>query len=391
MIVGIALYFLKRNPERSDKVKRKYGHRMIPLFLPAGSILCMLILYGCAGTPPSATISEKDRETEMPEDEIQSLPAEAIIFDATLAAQNSNYEKAVELLTELIEKEPENIEALRLLARVYSADGNKDSAAGTWRRISVLDPSDADAAYETGIELARNQKWDVLRAEMMKTESLGTADDRHYLLIGQADLELGYRDEAEKYLLKAGDLELATALLGKLYYGRGKTAESEKAFKKTWGKNPDNYIANLHLGYISYNRGDRQTALKYYGRAHKSDPGDPLACISLASLYEKMARHEKAIEYYTTALTLKKIPRSEKKKVYVTLNRLLLKTGQINRIYPLVKKGISEFPSSGGLYFYWGEALLKHGRSAEAKEKYKQAALDPAWKKPALERFHSIR
>ncbi|MBN2183938.1 MAG: tetratricopeptide repeat protein [Candidatus Krumholzibacteriota bacterium] len=372
-------------------MRQKQAPTLIALFLPAVSILFMFIISGCAGAPPAETAAEDDLEAKMAEEETVSLSSEAIIFDATLAAQNSDYKKALELLTGLIENEPENIEALRLLAKVHSADGNKDSAAKTWRKVAELDPSDPDAAYEIGIELARSKKWDELRTRMMMTESLGTADNRHYLLIGQAGMERGYRDEAEKYLLKAGELELATALLGKLYYGRGKTAESEKAFKKTLRLNPENYIANLHMGYISYNRGNRQTALEYYGKAHSSDPGDPLACISLASLHEQLSHQGKAIEYYTTALKLKKIPRSEKKKAYVSLSRLLVKTGQLNRVYPLVQEGIAEFPSSGGLYFYWGEALLKHGRSAEAKEKYKKAALDPAWKKPALERFHSIR
>ena len=50
-----------------------------------------------------------------------------------------------------------------------------------------------------------------------------------------------------------------------------------------------------------------------------------------------------------------------------------------------------EFSTAGGLYFYWGEALLKQGRKAEAKEKYKLAAEDPKWKDSALKRFHSIK
>ncbi len=372
-------------------IKGRDMNRLAGSILYLVPVLLIVLQLGCSGTPPSESIPGSDLETGLPDDQPEPPTAVAIIADAELAAQSGDYRLAAELLTGLLENDPGNIEALRLLARVYSADGKTEPAASTWRKVAELDPSDPDAAYEVGIGLARMEKWDELRVRMMQTESLGTADERHYLLIGQAGMERGYRDEAEKYLLKAGDIELATALLGKLYYGRGRTADSEKAFKKTLRMNPENYIANLHMGYISYNRGNRRTALGYYEKAYRSDPNDPLACISLASLHEKLSDNGKAIEYFSAALSLKKIPRPEKKKAYVSLSRLLVKTGQLNRVYSVVQLGLAEFPSSGGLFFYWGEALLRHGRNAEAKDKFKKAANDPSWKKPALERFHSIR
>ncbi|MBN2071988.1 MAG: tetratricopeptide repeat protein [Candidatus Krumholzibacteriota bacterium] len=371
---------------------RKYSKYLFPLIILAGPIISMIILAGCAGTPPSGAVTgQKEDAGKVVENGPGLLSAGAVIFDATIAAQNSEYEKAEEMLTGLLGREPDNLEAMRLLARVYTADGDRKSATRTWERVYELDPSDPDAAYETGTMLQREKRWSEVRTEMMKTESLGGADSRHFLLIGRAGLELGYRDEAEVYLLKAGNLELATALLGKLYYGRGKTKKAEAAFKKTLGRNPDNYIANLHLGYISFNSGRKEEALGYYAKAHKSDPDDPLACLSLASLHEKMSHDEAAIKYYKKALGLKNIPRAEKQKVYVSLSKLFMKTGRTDDIFALVRDGIEEFPSSGGLYFYWGEALLKQGRKTEAKEKYKKASHDPTWKKHALARFHSIR
>ncbi len=355
-------------------------------------IMSLLLLAGCAGVPPAETGLEPGGQpgTAVPDKEAGLSPG-GIIFDATLAAQNADYRKAEEMLEQLIEREPENLEALKLLAKVYSTDGLKHLSSTTWKKVSVLDPADADAAYETGITLARNEKWSDLRTRMMKTESYGTADKRHYLLIGQADLELGYKTEAEKYLLKAASLELAKTLLGKLYYNQGKISKAETAFEETLKKNPVNYIANLHLGYISFNRGRLEKALDYYRRAHRTDPENALACLSLASLHQKMNHPVKAIEYYNKSISLKKIPQAEKKKAYISLCHLLLKENMINDIYSAVEKGLADFPSSGGLYFYWGEALLRQGKQSDAKEKYKQAARDAAWKKHALARFHSIR
>lgn len=360
---------------------------MTRLFLP---ITLILFIAGCAGAPSPGSPGAGPAPEAAP-DEPSAPSAGAVIFDATVAAQNMEYGAAAKMLEKLLDEQPDNIEALRLLARVYAADGDRASAASAWKRVSVLDPSDPDAAYETGTFMAREEKWEELRAKMLQTEAYGKADGRHYLLLGQADMEMGYRSEAENYLKKAGDLELAGVLLGQLYYSQGKLSKAKTAFLGVLEKNRTNYVANLHLGYISYSRGKKEAALRYYSAAHRADPADPLACLSLASLHEKAGRKKEAITFYRKALGLKKTPSAERKKVYITTLKLLMESGRTGEAVSLAKEGTSIFPSSGGILFYWGEALLAEGKNALAREKFKKAAEDPQWKKPALARFHSIR
>ncbi len=353
-------------------------------------LLAVYLISGCGGGPPSEAPSP-DPEEETGEAEREMDTPGAVIFDATVAAQNSQFETAATMLEGLLEREPENIEALRLLARVYAADGKTSASSSAWGKVASLDPSDPDASYEAGSVLANKEKWNEVRTKMISTETYGKADKRHYLLLGQADLELGYTGEAEKYLLKAGDVELAGALLGKLYYRRGKTELAEQAFRKTLEKNSRNYTANLHLGYINYSRDRKEAALKYYRKAHRTEPNDPLALLSMASLLEKMGNRGDAIKYYNRSLTLSGTPVSERRKVYISLVKLMLEGKMYSDLYPLAGKGVGEFPDAGGIYFYWGEALRLQGNDEKAKEMFKKAARDPAWKKHALERFHSIR
>jgi tetratricopeptide (TPR) repeat protein len=353
-------------------------------------LLAVFLIGGCAGGP-SAEAPAADPDLESSEDGLEMDTPGAVIFDATVAAQNSRFETAENMLTGLLEREPENIEALRLLARVYAADGKTSASSSTWGKVADLDPSDPDAAYEAGSALAGKEKWAEVRTKMISAETYGKADGRHYLLLGQAALELGYMGEAEKYLLKAGDAELAGTLLGKLYYKKGKTELAEAAFRKVLKKDSGNYIANLHLGYINYSRGRKEAALKYYRKAHRADPDDPLAILSMASLLEKLGNRTDAIKYYNRSLTLPTTPVSERRKVYISLVRLMLEGKMYSDLPPVASQGVGEFPDAGGIYFYWGEALRLQGNSEKAREMFKKAASDPAWEKHALERFHSIR
>ena len=202
------------------------------------------MIAGCGGAPPDQPPAETEPE-----------PAEApqpLLMDAEVAAKAGDYDSAISIIREILSGNTDDIEALRLLARVQAASGDRSGSAGTWERVADLDPYDPDAAYEVGTAMARKGEWEGVRTRMVSLDTAGKADARHYLLAGQADLELGYRTEAEKYLLKAGNLELAQSLLGKLYYDRGDLDSAEGAFVKALAMNDSNYTANLHMGYIRY-------------------------------------------------------------------------------------------------------------------------------------------
>jgi len=313
-----------------------------------------------------------------------------MILEAELLAQNNDLDSAAAVLEEVISKDKDNIEALQLLASVYTAQGRTAESSELWQKISILDPSDPEAAYETGVALAGKGDWTALRERMLAAEAAGAADKRHYLLLGEADLELGYKGEAESYLAKASDLARAQYLLGELYYSQGKSQKAEAAFREVLRHEPGNGQAHLHLGWLTLQKGLVDEAMMHYSEAARLNPKDPLARLSYAALLEKSGRPQEAIEQYRAAVTLQGIPRDKLKEAYNSLTRLLVTQRRHKEALAAINRGLEEFPSSGGLYFQWGELLLDQGKRGEAKEKFKRAADDPVWRKVALHRYHSI-
>ena len=345
--------------------------------------LSIAVLAGCAATPPPPEA--------VPETTPDAPDAESVMLEAEAMAQDEQLEEAATILEELVEREQTNTAAMRLLANVYAALGLKERSTETWAQIAALSPNDPDAAYEMGIAMARNGEWESLRSKMLFLESSGNIESRHYLLLGEADLELGYRSEAELYLKKATAESRAHYLLGELYYSRGKTEEAEREFETVLRSNPDNYSAHLHLGWLYYKKGKKREALDHYRSAVRLNPADPLSALSLAGLLDEMDQKGKAIERYSEALSLPGIPREEKRKAYNSLSRLLVETKRYPMAKDVIRDGLVEFPGSGGLYYQWGIILLSEGSKEEAKEKLRKAAADPVWRETALQRIHTIR
>ncbi len=347
------------------------------------TILVPVLLFGCA-----RTTSEPGRTVRL---EPEAPSAEEVIVEAEAKAQSNQLEEAASILEELVVREKTNTTALRLLANVYAALGLREQSTETWAKIALIEPYDPDAAYETALADARRGEWKKVRSKMIALETAGKTESRHYLLLGEADLELGQKGEAKAYLKRAGSETRAHFLLGTLYYGERKYGEAEREFETVLRADPDNPSAHLHMGWLAYRKGERRRALEHYREAVRLNPGDPLPVLSLAGLLEEMERKSEAIEYYRDALSLPGIPREEKRKAYNSFCRLLVETGTLDEAEESIARGLGEFPGSGGLYYQWGMLLLERGNRREAIEKLKLAAKDPVWREAALRRINSIQ
>ncbi len=365
-------------------IKQTY-YRNPLLQLTAVILTAGLLLYGCAGAP----VEKKEKEPEA--EAAPGVIAAEVIADSRLLAQNGDYQEASSKLEKLLEKDPENLEALRLLASVYSTMGRRKDALSIWMKISRLDPTDPEAAYEASLAAARNEQWGRAREKILPLTPTGKMEEKHYLLLGESELKLGMSKQAIRHLRKASNLERASNLLGKEYYKRRRMEKAEQAFQRVIRLNPDNSSAHLHLGWIKYQGGDQESALRHYRKAVKSDPRNPVASLSLASLLEKRDNRRGAVKYYSRAVELPGIPRQKRKSSYNSLARLLVELGDLNRALAVIKNGLDEFPGSGGLLYQWGWILLKQDRKQAAREKFKLAARDPRWKEVSLKMYHSIR
>lgn len=114
--------------------------------------------------------------TFMPSSDTERAQARLLMGEALLA--DGQHEEAIEKLGEVLEAEPENLRALRLLARAHARAEHYEDAVSLYQELAQAIPSDAEANLQLGYLYA-------LRAEPARSaEAFASAfrKDQDYLL-----------------------------------------------------------------------------------------------------------------------------------------------------------------------------------------------------------------
>ena len=171
-----------------------------------------------------------------------SLKYELYLAEAQFQTSNDMATDAVPLLTEVLSREPNNIEVLYTRALAHEQLGNIDSTEADLRRILKLKPNNPDALNALGYTLAdqTNRYSEALQlisqALELKPESPAIIDSMGWVL-----LKLGRLDEAEAY------------------------------FEKAWEKTQDHEIA-AHYGELLWRLGRRYDAHRIWDMGYESSP-----------------------------------------------------------------------------------------------------------------------
>ena len=114
--------------------------------------------------------------TFMPSSDAERAQARLLMGEALLA--DGRYDDAIEKLGEVLQAEPENLRALRLLARAHARAEHYEDAASLYQELAQAIPNDAEANLQLGYLFA-------LRAEPARSaEAFASAfrNDQDYLL-----------------------------------------------------------------------------------------------------------------------------------------------------------------------------------------------------------------
>jgi tetratricopeptide (TPR) repeat protein len=218
--------------------------------------------------------------------------------------------EAVNEATEIIRRNPNDISARRLLARIYirslgdltnSSEQQQTitAAIGQLREIVRLDPSDNESvlwlARLLRLDNQDDQAEQVLRGLLTKDpQNRGAAEQLSQVFLDHNNPQ-GAISLLESFVQRAPSAELYDRL-GDAYQQLQQPAKSEQAYRQAVAIEPDQTEHRRHLAQSLYDHGKYTDALTEYQRLADLEPDSANNHLRISEIYRRLHQFDKAEE-----------------------------------------------------------------------------------------------
>jgi tetratricopeptide (TPR) repeat protein len=194
-----------------------------------------------------------------------------------------------------------------------AAKGQHDDAISEWKKALELDPGDAKAHNNLGIEFIREGRFDEAMTELQKALEINSEYGEAHNNLGVTLLQKRRFDEAVTHFQKAVEINPGYAHayfnLGDAFYSRGQVAEALWQWREGLRLEADTRVLNRTAWVLATSpapsvRNGRE-ALELAQRAVQSSGGrDPVVLETLSAAYAELGRFREAVQTARGALDL---------------------------------------------------------------------------------------
>jgi tetratricopeptide (TPR) repeat protein len=227
---------------------------------------------------------------------------------AEIYYQSQRIRDAVVEAQSILSKDPDNLPARRLLARIYvrtlgdlsNVSGQRDTlahAAEQYREIHRLDPTDTDAALWLARLYRLQNEQDKAEAVLRELLAREPANENGVEQLTQLLLDEGKSQEAVSSLqsiLQRAPTPRLWELLGDAYNQIHDLPNAEQAYRKAADAQPDDINHHKELAQTLLTEEKYPEALEQYQRLARMDADDPDNYLRLAQIYRQLKQLDKA-------------------------------------------------------------------------------------------------
>jgi predicted Zn-dependent protease len=300
---------------------------------------------------------------------------------ANEALDKQDYPTALQLLTTLTEKSPNDPHILYNLAFTQDALDQTSAAEATYRRAIAADPKYFDPHLALGLLLARSGKLTLAHAELLQATTLTTDNPalkaRAFRALARID-QTANPAAASDELLQALKLSPETPddilLSGELAEASGDPTTAEAAYRRLLAADPQNHDATAALTHLLLHQQKPDQAETVLTAALAKDPDNPTLNAQLASLYDKQGKTAEAIPI------VQKIHTAHPDDTALTrlLARLYARNQQYDEAEPLYAALVAGSPQDPTLLDDSADTLIHLKNYAEAEALLKRAVANPS-------------
>ena len=216
--------------------------------------------------------------------------------------------EAESLYRAVLDKHPDNVDAIQGLAALCHRRGRPDEALALFRRAIALDPDSRVADTQLGRLLEQRGDWAGAAICYRRAARLRPLDAWSHIALGNALLSEGAVADAsasyERALAINPDSAEAHGNLGEALRRTGRLSEAVAACERALVLQPELPEAHNNLGNALRGQGRLEPAIAHYENALRLKPDWPEVHNNLAIALQEQGRAEEAVEHYGRALSL---------------------------------------------------------------------------------------
>lgn len=189
---------------------------------------------------------------------------------------NGNYLKSVEILKELVQKQPRNFEAFKDLAHALFEMGNYELALKSLKKAKNVCRTDRGISLELAKVFFHLKKYYEARREMRKTIKYFPPNYKNFYNMGNISSLIGRTTDAVSYYKKCIEINdnycNAYFNIGTIFHTEGMLEEGENYYKKAVLIDNNRPEIHFNLGLLKYFKRNYFEALNHMLSASKLDP-----------------------------------------------------------------------------------------------------------------------
>jgi len=259
--------------------------------------------------PLSAPTTPATAPVYVPQGVIEESPADADYDRALEYARGGFFSEAIESFKQVLQKNPENFNALMNLGKVYTATGSHEKACANYLKALKIDPRNvfalralANGYSEIGMhslaaeitEQVRLSHPDQLENFPRYAQKTPKSNPRAYEPLAGAMIDEGLFNEAMAVIntgiAQQGDLNTLHLLQGDVYKSQGQYEAALNAYKTALSREAHNPAPYIRMGDLFVASGQLTSAADEYHKALKAGFIDADSMFEIVDRFRKIGR-----------------------------------------------------------------------------------------------------
>lgn len=339
----------------------------------AGMALLPALVYAQTNTAANVMSAPKARALSSTD----SLMVRQLYFSAMREKTIENFSQATEILTRVLQIDPNNAAAMYELAGLKRIANDNATAQQLLETATTIQPDNVwywvalAGIYEKSNNLPR---LDSVFSQLIRLQPDNPDyyfDKANGLVIEKKyDEALAVYDSVERITGITDDL---IARRQRVYLAQGKIDKVTSALKQAIVENPNNIKYYLMLGEVYNSNGLNEDALNAFNKAAKLDPQNGGIHLMLADIYRNIKNYEASFNELKIAFAIPDLQFDQKVRIIMGYLPKFPDPNAKASALELSRLLVATHPTEARGYAIYGDMLLQNQKFKEAKAQYQKS------------------